>query len=426
MSFHWRDLVGSLVGGNHRLTEYLGEVGNHGLFVAEAGSKSAFVRMVNIEDAEELQQQQWSAAVPLQHPSLAKMLEAGQVDIDQYTFVYAVAERPDDNLAEVVATRALTTGEAREVVNSMLQGLSYLHAQGFVHGAVSVDNIVALGDAIKLTPWSIAKAGPSEMSADLKSLSQTIVEILTQRKPQQQTLADVAGLPAPFRQVAKESVKMGSTVEDAQRSLRGEAPQFLIEQPAARRRMPMAAMIGAVAAALVLVLGVRAYTHRTPPPESYARASYSDAISATATAVSNSAGPQSPSAPPVEKNVVQKKQETPKKEARHETPKPPPAEVKEKPVEVKEKPAEVAARKDGEWAVVAAIYNSYDLAKNRADSMSRKSRRLQPEVFPDAGKGKQYMVVLGYGDSRKEAEQILRRAHADGMPSDTYVTRLSR
>ena len=195
MSFHWRDLVGSLVGGNHRLTEYLGEVGNHGLFVAEAGSKSAFVRMVNIEDAEELQQQQWSAAVPLQHPSLAKMLEAGQVDIDQYTFVYAVAERPDDNLAEVVATRALTTGEAREVVNSMLQGLSYLHAQGFVHGAVSVDNIVALGDAIKLTPWSIAKAGPSEMSADLKSLSQTIVEILTQRKPQQQTLAELPGFP---------------------------------------------------------------------------------------------------------------------------------------------------------------------------------------------------------------------------------------
>lgn len=426
MSFHWRDLVGSLVGGNHRLTEYLGEVGNHGLFVAEAGSKSAFVRMVNIEDAEELQQQQWSAAVSLQHPSLAKMLEAGQVDIDQYTFVYAIAERPDDNLAEVVATRALTTGEAREVVNSMLQGLSYLHAQGCVHGAVSVDNIVALGDAIKLTPWSIAKAGPSEMSADLKSLSQTIVEILTQRKPQQQTLADVAGLPAPFRQVAKESVKMGSTVEDAQRSLRGEAPQFLIEQPAARRRMPMAAMIGAVAAALVLVLGVRAYTHRTPPPESTRE---------RATVTQSQPQPlpspiapdlKVPSAPPVEKNVVQKKQETPKKEARHETPKPPPAEVKEKPVEVKEKPAEVAARKDGEWAVVAAIYNSYDLAKNRADSMSRKSRRLQPEVFPDAGKGKQYMVVLGYGDSRKEAEQILRRAHADGMPSDTYVTRLSR
>lgn len=436
MSFHWRDLVGSLVGGNHRLTEYLGEVGNHGLFAAERGSDSSIVRLVNIDNAEELQQQQWVDAVTLQHPALAKMLEAGQADLDEYTYVYAVAERPDDNLAEVVATRALTTGEAREVVNSVLQGLSYLHAQGFVHGGISPDNIVAVGDTIKLSPWSIAKAGPSEMSADLKPLGQTIVEILRQRKPQQQTLADMTSLPSPFRQVAKECGKIGCTVEDAQRAFSGEEPQFLVEKPAPRK-MPVAAIVGSLAALLVLVFGVRAFTHRTPPPESTrerATVAHSQPQTLPSPLAPDLKAPaprldlkdaeqknvdqkkvEQKNIPPknvVSKEPVQKKQETPAKHAKLETPKPPEPDVK--------------AKKEGDWAVVAAIYNSYDLAKNRADSMSRKSRRLQPEVFPDPGKGKQYMVVLGYSDSRKEAEQILRRAHAEGMPSDTYVTRLSR
>jgi hypothetical protein len=37
-----------------------------------------------------------------------------------------------------------------------------------------------------------------------------------------------------------------------------------------------------------------------------------------------------------------------------------------------------------------------------------------------------YMVVLGYAESRKEADGILAKARRAGMPSDVYVTKLRR
>jgi hypothetical protein len=46
-------------------------------------------------------------------------------------------------------------------------------------------------------------------------------------------------------------------------------------------------------------------------------------------------------------------------------------------------------------------------------------------VYPPAGQGgRRYMVLLGRADNRKEAERILARARASGMPSDTYLTKI--
>jgi hypothetical protein len=46
------------------------------------------------------------------------------------------------------------------------------------------------------------------------------------------------------------------------------------------------------------------------------------------------------------------------------------------------------------------------------------------EVFPEAGEGKQYMVILGSGMTKSAADKLRRQARAAGLPRDTYVTKL--
>ena len=77
--------------------------------------------------------------------------------------------------------------------------------------------------------------------------------------------------------------------------------------------------------------------------------------------------------------------------------------------------------------LVAAIYKDYDLAAKRAQSIAQKFTQWQPEVYPPAGQGKRrYMVLLQRAETRKEAERLLARARSEGMPRDTYVTKISR
>jgi hypothetical protein len=76
------------------------------------------------------------------------------------------------------------------------------------------------------------------------------------------------------------------------------------------------------------------------------------------------------------------------------------------------------------WAVVAAIYREYEAAERRARSMAQ-NPKFHPTVFPDKGKGVKYMVVLGSGLTRAKAEDLRVQAASAGLPSDTYVTKLS-
>jgi hypothetical protein len=83
-----------------------------------------------------------------------------------------------------------------------------------------------------------------------------------------------------------------------------------------------------------------------------------------------------------------------------------------------------AATQEGRWAVVGAIYNSYQGAARRAERIAERARAFRPEVFPAEGQGRRYMVVLGYADSRRDAEQLRAKAVGAGLPSDAYVTRI--
>ena len=69
------------------------------------------------------------------------------------------------------------------LTDSVLGALAYLHQNGFAHGAVAPDNIVAMGEQIKLAPWTIARSTHKERSNDVFAMGQTIAEVLTQKRP---------------------------------------------------------------------------------------------------------------------------------------------------------------------------------------------------------------------------------------------------
>ena len=54
MTNQWSDLVGSLVGGKYQLTEYLGDVGDNGVFATDGSHGAAIVRLAPEPTAEKL------------------------------------------------------------------------------------------------------------------------------------------------------------------------------------------------------------------------------------------------------------------------------------------------------------------------------------------------------------------------------------
>jgi hypothetical protein len=383
MTNQWSDLVGSLVGGKYQLTEYLGDVGDNGVFATDGSQGAAIVRLAPEPTAEKLLER-WSAAVRLIHPAIIRILDAGRAEVGGKSFVYTVTERPDDSLVEAVRARALTGDEARDVVKSILSALAYLHGQGFAHGSIDVDNIVAVGDHIKLGPWTIQRGDDAAKAHDMFATGQTVVEILTQKRPATDVEANVAALPAPFGVIARAALQRRTTATEALETL--EAREVAPAHAGVRIKVPMAAIAVGLVAVVVLLFGVRSYQSETE----------SETPAAKAAAVA----PQ-PADPVVRERSVS-----------------PAAKVA---------PAPSQPQPESAWVLVAAIYKDYDLAAKRAQSIAQKWTQWQPEVYPPAGQGKRrYMVLLQRAESRKEAERLLARARSEGMPRDTYVTKISR
>jgi hypothetical protein len=115
-----------------------------------------------------------------------------------------------------------------------------------------------------------------------------------------------------------------------------------------------------------------------------------------------------------------------------------PAAVSRQPVAVPRTPAPIAQQRvaapaaarsrtvpaGSSWAVIAATYGAYQGAEKRAAAIRQRWPEFEPIIYPPAGEGRRYYVVLGSGLSRDEAEGLYRRAKQAGMPRDTYVTKL--
>ena len=202
MTESWKQFQGQTVNGEFELREYLGGSASgsahSAAYVTEYDHQPASIHLIP-ENAPDKDQQlaSWQLATEVSHPNLIRVFQVGLCQIADAKLFYAVMELPEENLAQILAQRALTAEETSAMLAPALDALSYLHKRDLTHRAVNPANIGAIGDQLKLSIETLGRAGeqirgagpydPPEMvssaAGDVWSLGMTIVETMTQRLP---------------------------------------------------------------------------------------------------------------------------------------------------------------------------------------------------------------------------------------------------
>jgi hypothetical protein len=388
----------------------------------------------------------WHRTRQLRHPNLVELLDCGRADHGGEIVFYAAFESTDDTLASAIGRLPLNQVESREVLDSVINALRYLHAQGLVLGALDADHIVAVGDQVKLSTDSLREADTSSAyREDVRLLGDLWQQALMLASPKSSeiaahtadpnpetrwTLAEIiaalAGaswgdppLPAapppappppavsspvsaPLVSAAQVSV---AQVSLPQAAVRNDAPAAVVRNdapalPPAHRRNPERAassgfpkwiLVGA-AAVVFLILGLnwgRPADVTTQPGVASVSLPVETAVPAP---IPKTAAPKT-AAPKLTDPAA---------------PKPTPAAGQEM------------------WRVIAFTYRTRDAAAKKAQQLNEYHPGINAAVFLPNDKGGYYLVSLGGRMTREEAERLQHSARGKGLPHDLYVQNYSR
>src|ERR1700730_11351008 len=165
MSNNWKQWEGQVVNAEFTLLRYLGGSEHSALFLTEVREGERFLKAAiklipGGGENDELQLTRWRQAADLSHPHLISLFDGGRYEIDGVPLLYVVMECAEENLAQVLPSRALTPDEAREMLDSVLDVLAYLHGKGFVHGHIKPVNIMADdADQLKVSSDGLRRTG---------------------------------------------------------------------------------------------------------------------------------------------------------------------------------------------------------------------------------------------------------------------------
>jgi TonB family protein len=219
-----------MVDGRFPLRRLLGVSQNSAVFLtdlpnqrpSEAAPEAAIKLIAEDPETSERQLQLWKAAAALSHAGLLRILHFGRSAVDGSPCLFVVLELASENLGELLTHRALTPEEAAGMMAPVLATLDFLHEKGLVHGAIRPSNILAVRDAIKLSPDRIVRAGEPASSwplaapyappeslvspaSDVWSLGISLYETLTQYLPNHDSNGNyvLPQLPSPFAEVIR-------------------------------------------------------------------------------------------------------------------------------------------------------------------------------------------------------------------------------
>ncbi|HTW47778.1 MAG TPA: TonB family protein [Acidobacteriaceae bacterium] len=260
------DCVGRIIDGKFTLLRWLGGTEQSSVFLTELEgdpAQKAAIKLswANAVDAE-ARIAQWAASRLLSHPRLMSVFHSGRCAVDGEDLLYVVTEYADEVLAEILRVRPLTPGETMEMLDPVLEALSWLHGRDFVHGRLKPSNIMVVDDRLKLSADRLHAAGePGRASfrsgrydapevafgvmspaSDLWSLGVVLAEALTQRPPlwdgsRGEEPVVPASIPSPFFGIVRECLR----VDPARRCTLSGVRASLESAPAAERAEKIAA-----------------------------------------------------------------------------------------------------------------------------------------------------------------------------------------
>lgn len=285
MSNHWKQWEGQIVDGRFPLLRYLGGSEQSAVFATQVQEKdrliNAAIRLVAATpESGERRLARWQQSSELSHPNLIPLYDSGWAELGGARYVYLVMESAEENVSQVLPTRALDAAEARQILEALLDVLAYLHSKGFVHGGVKPSNIMASGDQLKISNDSLQRVGelpepqtasaayvapenapdrssgvqPLAPASDVWSLGVTLVETLTQTSP----VARVADphdpsiprtLPEPFLDIARHCLVRDPlqrwNISQITDRLHGRAPVQPMRAATTQTQVPAAACVPA-------------------------------------------------------------------------------------------------------------------------------------------------------------------------------------
>jgi hypothetical protein len=163
------ELLGLSLSGRYRLEQWLGGDEDASFFVTSRPPEGhpAVLELIR-ENGPETDRRLalWERTRELSHPNILALFDAGRAEAAGASYVFAVFEFPEDNLAAAMENGALTDAEARDVWNAAVDALRYIHSQGLVHGDVDAKHIVAVGDTIKLTSDTLGEPADGYTAED--------------------------------------------------------------------------------------------------------------------------------------------------------------------------------------------------------------------------------------------------------------------
>jgi len=419
---HWE---GVSLPGNHTLERWLGGDDNAVFFQTSRASDGLRAVAKLIPEAAGNSAAQlglWHRMRHLRHPNLIELLDCGRADESGEIVLYALFESPDDTLASALRESPLNQQDSREVLDSAIDALRYLHQQGLVLGALDPDRVVAVGDQIKFSTDAIREAANSSSYAeDVRALGEFWRQALLPAYPNSAEIAAHAADPDP--QTRWTLAEIGAALIPPAPAVRPSAPPPAVSSPVV---VPPVAVEPVVQNPVTALPPPHRHTPQSARPQSFPKWIFVGAAGVLLVILglnlrrppevatqSRVTGVSLPGKAPAKASPVKEIpiREAPIKEAPAPLPKAAaPLTPKLSPLTGKEK-----------WRVIAFTYRTHEAAAKKAHQLNQLHPDLHATVFSPKEKRGYYLIALGGRMNHEEAVRLQHTARGKGLPRDLYV-----
>ena len=436
----WTEYEGKKIAGTYTLGKLLRSEGRNGFFAtADTTGKAAVIRLTEPHYDEDELLKRWRQVADMHQANLIGIERFGKTDFDGVGITYALMEANDASLSDVLRERPLTLAETTQVARAVHAALTALHASGLVHEHIEPDNVLAVGETVKLRSDCVRECvadiefntpeGCAELRRrDIHDFGMLLLQCLTLEKRYNPglnlpdafrrmiphmldgtwTLEQVGQLLNPTAAPSSPSAAASNSARSTTLKAQPEPAASKTEKPKQPEQgtlpldMPRAAgksandpalryrrqtadepvgftlrpwILGGFAAIIVCVIVIWHFVSAKP--------AHPAQIPAQAQPTAQSIQPVVASAP------------------------------------LAATPPAVMPHTAG-WYVIAWTYNHQGQAQAKADHINTHNHGFHAEVFSPHGRAP-FLVSLGGPISESEAKALQQRARRSGLPGDTYI-----